>query len=42
MGQPRVKILAVDQTKRESYPKFPTYNANVQSWDSGRRREEQP
>lgn len=39
--QPGVKIPAVDQTKRESDPRFPTYDVNVQpglgsrAWEGG-------
>lgn len=30
VGQPEVKIPAVDQMKRELDPRFPTYDVNVQ------------
>lgn len=41
VGQPGVKVPAVDQRKREPDPRFPTYDVNVQHWDAGHRREEQ-
>lgn len=41
VGQPGVKIPAVDPTKRESDPKFPMDDVNVQHCDLGYRREKQ-